>query len=110
MKHVGSLLIAIVVSACATGHPENKEALSAEVNATINQQMTLKQVTAAMHDIGFNCIEGTVLNPNAKGRYACSRTKKALSYTCIHSVEFDAALPSDLVDGIAVSDPVCAGL
>lgn len=104
------LLLAVLVSACATQEPANHSALESEVAALVHEGTSLDHAIEALTSNGFSCAEGTFIEPKRKGVFECVRSRGPLwpPYACIHRVWFEAGSSGSQISKLQVFKPACA--
>lgn len=106
------LLLAFLVSACATSEPANHAALQSEVTASLHEGTSSTYAIEVLTLSGFSCAEGTILDRNRKGIFECTRSRGSIwpPYGCVHRIWFEAESPDGPISNLEVLKPFCASL
>ena len=106
------ILVCVALSACAIPDPASLAQLRDEVAPLVKDGMPLADAVSALKPRDFSCMEGTSLQPGAKGIFECSRSRAPLwpPYGCIHRIWFEAKPPNGAISKLEVLKPTCASL
>ena len=112
MRPVVNIVLCVALSACAMPDPANFSLLQDEVAPLVKDGMPLADAVTALKSRGFACMEGTSLQPRAKGTFECTRSRGPWwpPYSCIHRIWFEATPPNGAILNVRLFNPVCASL
>ena len=98
-----------VISACATTEIEK---IQSELNPTLYRNMQLSEAIAGLENLGFECMEGTSIEPQKKDIYECARSEGNIwpPFSCIHRVWLKKSNNNSEVSNYEIFEPMCTGV